>query len=290
MNLKRAFLILLTAAIIMPGIALAQDVPPPVTARFLVEKAFTDGNPGEVEVTITCNTGIPLVQSAMISFGNPVAFVVEELIIVDAGPDGATNCEIVEDGENGYVANYDNQDADSLVSCLFSALDDNLGEGNLCEITNSPAPVTVAVTKIWELTGAVGEDVDTDIYISARSSAVITDGYVCGYDNQQIPDEWCKDMHFDGPATDTETLQVVPHFEGATVFLHEDIYDSAVESSNTCGFEMSGQVTVFPGQGAACTFTNTVFFEGIPTLSQYGLAIMALLMLGVGFVGFRRFV
>jgi hypothetical protein len=33
-----------------------------------------------------------------------------------------------------------------------------------------------------------------------------------------------------------------------------------------------------------------VFFEGIPTLSQYGMAIMALLMLGVGFVGFRRFV
>ena len=39
----------------------------------------------------------------------------------------------------------------------------------------------------------------------------------------------------------------------------------------------------------SCTFTNTVFFEGIPTLSQYGLALMALLMLGVGMVGFRRF-
>jgi hypothetical protein len=39
-----------------------------------------------------------------------------------------------------------------------------------------------------------------------------------------------------------------------------------------------------------CTITNTSFFEGIPTLNQYGLAILALLMLGVGFVGFRRFV
>jgi len=38
-----------------------------------------------------------------------------------------------------------------------------------------------------------------------------------------------------------------------------------------------------------CEITNTVFFEGIPTLSQYGLALMALLMLGVGMVGFRRF-
>jgi hypothetical protein len=32
-----------------------------------------------------------------------------------------------------------------------------------------------------------------------------------------------------------------------------------------------------------------VFFEGIPTLSQLGMLIMALLMLSVGLVGFRRF-
>jgi hypothetical protein len=31
-----------------------------------------------------------------------------------------------------------------------------------------------------------------------------------------------------------------------------------------------------------------VFFEGIPTLTQHGMAIVALLMLGVGFVGMRR--
>ena len=44
------------------------------------------------------------------------------------------------------------------------------------------------------------------------------------------------------------------------------------------------------GSGDSCVMTNTVFFEGIPTLNQYGMAIMALLMLGMGFVGFRRFV
>ena len=42
------------------------------------------------------------------------------------------------------------------------------------------------------------------------------------------------------------------------------------------------------GTGADCTIYNTVFFEGIPTLSQWGMAIMALLMLGVGLVGFRH--
>ncbi|NNJ79124.1 MAG: IPTL-CTERM sorting domain-containing protein, partial [Xanthomonadales bacterium] len=41
---------------------------------------------------------------------------------------------------------------------------------------------------------------------------------------------------------------------------------------------------------AGCDVEGTVFFEGIPTLSQYGMAIMVLLMLGVGFVGMRRFV
>ena len=293
MNLKRAFLILLMAAFIVPSITVAQGLPEPVTARFLVDKTFTDGNPGEVEVTITCNTGIPLVQSAMISEGDPVAFVVEEMIIVAAGPDGATNCEIVEDGETGYVANYDNQYSDSPISCLFSAEDDTLFEGNLCEITNTAAPVTVAITKEWVVTGNIDHTVDTHIYIDVRSEGFITGGHEC-YGNGVSgngSDDWCIYLYFDG--SETQSIQVVPSFDGTNVYLYEEIYDSSVESSNTCGNSssgMEGMVTVFPGQGAACKFTNTVFFEGIPTLSQYGLAIMALLMLGVGFVGFRRFV
>ena len=45
-----------------------------------------------------------------------------------------------------------------------------------------------------------------------------------------------------------------------------------------------------PGDAAAgCDVTGVVFFEGIPTLSQWAMAIMALLMLGFGFVGLRRF-
>lgn len=294
MNLKRALLILLMAAFILPSIAVAQD---PVTARFLVEKEFTDGFLGEVEVTITCNTGVPLVQSAMISEGNPVAFVVDELVIVDGGDAGATNCEIVEDGETGYVANYDNQYSDSAVSCLFSAAqaDGTLGELNQCEITNAAAPVTVAVTKVWVISGEVGNTTDTNITITAKTQGDIVGGYDCYGDSMSgtasIPDAECIDLDFNG--SETETFQVVPTFEGVTVYLSEDIKDSSVESSNNCGngYEgMEGMVTVYPSQGASCTFTNTVFFEGIPTLSQYGLAIMALLMLGVGFVGFRRFV
>jgi hypothetical protein len=63
--------------------------------------------------------------------------------------------------------------------------------------------------------------------------------------------------------------------------------DSAVESDQGCA---DGTDFVVGTSDDSCTIVNSVFYEGIPTLSQYGMAIMALLMLGVGFVGFRRFV
>jgi hypothetical protein len=65
----------------------------------------------------------------------------------------------------------------------------------------------------------------------------------------------------------------------------EEIYQSGVEQDNDCGTR-----EIPAGGSSSCTFTNAVFFEGIPTLSQYGMALMALLMLGLGFVGLRRFV
>jgi hypothetical protein len=84
----------------------------------------------------------------------------------------------------------------------------------------------------------------------------------------------------------TRTVAVTPAFGGTDVYIEEDNQDSAVVVTNDCG----GMVTVSPGDiGESCAYTNTVFFEGIPTLNQYGMAILALLMLGVGFVGFRRF-
>ena len=48
-------------------------------------------------------------------------------------------------------------------------------------------------------------------------------------------------------------------------------------------------MVVSAGNPDSCRIINTVFFEGIPTLSQWGMALLALLMLGVGMVGFRRF-
>jgi hypothetical protein len=49
-------------------------------------------------------------------------------------------------------------------------------------------------------------------------------------------------------------------------------------------------VTIHVGDGPhSCTVTNTVFFEGIPTLSQYGLLLFSALMLLTGLAATRRF-
>ena len=61
---------------------------------------------------------------------------------------------------------------------------------------------------------------------------------------------------------------------------------SAVESDRGC----ADPVTVLVGGGPrSCTVTNAVFFEGIPTLSQYGLLLFSALMLLTGMAATRRF-
>ena len=86
---------------------------------------------------------------------------------------------------------------------------------------------------------------------------------------------------------DGEYINVTVDTLGGSAWCHasESVQDSGVEATNDCGARY-----INAGGSDSCTFVNTVFFEGIPTLSQYGLAIMALLMLGMGFVGMRRFV
>jgi uncharacterized repeat protein (TIGR01451 family) len=65
-------------------------------ATFLVTKNFSDDNPGEVEVTISCNTGLPLMQTHAISEGDPVNFVVGDF------ESGSMDCEVSESVPLGY--------------------------------------------------------------------------------------------------------------------------------------------------------------------------------------------
>jgi hypothetical protein len=206
------------------------------------------------------------------------------------------SCEIEITGVSGYsvyeaLANT----YDTAPTCVFDTDDvdgnDNLDVTNSCDFTLAAAPVLVSITKKWETAGAGGNTVDTniDIKVSSDVEIVVNGSYThCDYlngvtGNGSMP-AYCVMLPFSGDQT--RTVSVVPEFGGNTVYIEEMGEDSSVESVNGCG----GSVAVAPAVGGSCLITNTVFFEGIPTLNQYGLAIMALLMLGVGFVGFRRFV
>jgi hypothetical protein len=236
-------------------------------ATFEVNKDFTDDNPGDVEVTISCNTGLPLEQSKVITEGEGVKFVVVDF------DTGEMDCEITEDVPAGYDAEYFNGSSTSSTECEY--LDVAWGAAFSCRITNTPAPVDVVIHKEWVIEGSSDADgVSQEYRIDLRCDSEIIGGNDYG-------DIWHIFWFDEGDAT--FVAEVIPDFPSTTCWVEEEVFDSAVEVDNGCG-----QFEVSANNGHECTITNTVFFEGIPTLNQYGLALLALLMLGVGFVGFRR--
>ncbi|MFC1796060.1 IPTL-CTERM sorting domain-containing protein, partial [Pseudomonadota bacterium] len=252
---------------------------------FEVSKVFSDNRPGSVDVTLTCNTGLPLTQTASISNGNPVFFVVRSY------ESGAMDCSVTEDPDSGYMAEFaasgDSESVDDdpqAPGCHFTAVSG--GDANVCAITNSPEPVDVVIDKEWVMSGATQGGVSTNYILTLWCDSEIIGG-TQGYPNgvTSAPSS-ITDWHlmFYGDGSDTFTAMVVPNFPTSSCWVEENIQDDAVETENGCM-----DISVSVGNPAACTITNTVFFEGIPTLNQYGLAIMALLMLGIGMVGFRRF-
>jgi len=294
MNLKRAFLILI-AAMLMPGFAMAQ-----VTLNFGVATEFTDEFPGSIEVTISCNTGIPLTQSTDITGMDGVVFVVSEIPDVDI-----VECAITADGEAGYDSIYSANEVEMLGGCMYDGsgdLDNINPELNTCFILNHPDEVPVVITKDWVITGAGGDGVDTVSRVLVSSEGDIDGGELCGELEHNLgegDDYNCRLLTFIGPDPEPQIVLVTPSWNGTVVYVEELGIDSSVETMIHCmdadsddddNGDYYGMVTLYPTEGGACTITNTVFFEGIPTLNQYGLAILAVLMLGVGFVGFRRFV
>ena len=65
--------------------------------------------------------------------------------------------------------------------------------------------------------------------------------------------------------------------------MEETLFADGVEIDNGCD-----NLVITAGHSDSCVITNTVFFEGVPTLSQFGLAILALLMMGVGLMAYKR--
>jgi len=247
---------------------------------FMTTVTFSNGYAGTIGVTLDCNNGVPLQQSKDISAASGVNFVVASLDFVAP----ATECEISVDVESGYTASVLANGVDTGSSCLFSAspaageapFDLTLARANTCEITAEPVQSQFIVHKDWVTYDDGNTEQTGSLHVWCTPAAVDT-----GNQFGTVEDT------FDLDGNGTFYLDFYPAPGGATCYAEEDVDSSAVESSSTC----AGGVPFAVGDVAkTCAITNTVFFEGIPTLSQYGLAILALLMLGIGFVGLRRFV
>ena len=262
------------------GAIVSDQVTFPDNARFYVTKDFTDDNPAEVEVTLNCFTGLPITQSQTISEAQEVNFIVESFA------DGELDCNVTESDVLGYSASYTGGNVVNAEACEFA----DLGNGQyFCQVTNTPDPVEVSVFKDWIIEGEGGDSIDPYYRLVLACRGEIVGGSTHGPSGI-----WRKELYDGGflGTSDAEfNADVVPDWDGGTAcWVLETVYDSAVEVNNGCGSNPFPGMNVELAGGDSCTVVNTVFFEGIPTLSQYGMAVLALLMLGLGFVGFRRFV
>jgi len=270
-------------------------------ATFRVTKIFADGNNvDEITVSIDCNTGLILDQDKDLGDGEWVEFVVTSF------NEGTMTCTITEDGQAGYAGEYDNVSLGNIISdehCQYTEVG-GLDEHE-CEITNTPLDVDVDITKEWLYPGSADASAVSDEFtfvLYCTDASIVGGSKVGGFSLTESPslaidscafggdkpfssyDEYCKTLYGSGDHTFNE--KVNPYsWPGGTCRVEEIDVDPAVEVENGCG-----SLAVSAGSGDSCTITNTVFFEGIPTLSQYGMALLALLMLGVGFVSFRRIV
>ena len=236
-------------------------------ARFRVTKTFSDGSTDEIDVTLTCNTGLPLEQTFTIEGGDPegVTFVVTDI------PGGGADCEVTESGAPaGYTTVLNGGDG-----CAW----ENVTAGfRFCNITNEANPATYTVFKDFTVFRDGGDVVIAEAHVTIECDSEILNG---GWEDDGT--WYLSDTLGDG---ETLVASVDTTTGPATCSATEEVFQSGVETASAgCG------PTQLPAGGShTCTFTNTVFFEGIPTLSQYGLALLVLLTLGVGFVGLRRFV
>ncbi len=253
-------------------------------AAFVVQKRFEDlNNTTPVKLNISCNTGLPLEQSLTVfpnegTFGDyEVRFIVEEFV------PGTLDCEVWEDAPAGYTPEYDCQSASACTTgagagpCSFTGVD--IGQENLCLVHNRVNPVDITVTKEWLYTREELE-IEEDSRIELRCDNVF-DGDGTDLGRGQMSWSW---PFFGNP--DSHTATVYPAWDGSTTCWTRELSGpSAAEYDSDC----ADPVTINIGDSArTCLVSNTVFFEGIPTLSQYGLWLFSTLMLLTGLVAVRR--
>ena len=238
--------------------------------RFTVVKDFSDDNPGTVDVAIICNSGLPLQQEFTISEGHQVTFTVAGYVA------GFTSCEITEIVPDGYTPDYYNGDVNSAVSCVYE--DIPAGATFACLIYNELDPVTVIVNKEWMgVTANDGIDLFANADYECNNVREASDSLDLTSVNGSL--------NFEGELDSEVISDLYPDYGGNSYCTVSEL--TLVSAAESDGSECVN-LPISLGQGNSCTIYNTVFFEGIPTLNQYGLMLLALLMLAIGVIGFRR--
>lgn len=240
------------------------------TARFAVSVAYSDGNTAAVNVMLSCNNGLPLEQDFSISDGSPVEF-----ILTDFTP-GEADCTVsASGGVDGYAVSFDNGSEISGSGCVFT----DIAPGEYaCTLTNTLEQVTYTINKQWlfsEEEDGIKQQVSLEV--TCENFRLGPDGILdSGSEAGEI-----------GVEQSTISFDIYPNWTTPETRCQavETQIVSGVESDQGC----ADWLILTPGGAEqSCTITNTVFFEGIPTLNRTGLALLVLLMMGVGFVVLRR--
>jgi len=260
---------------------------------FRVTKDFSDDNPLGVVVTLNCNTGLPLTQQGVVHDPDaaglePGDFTVIEFVVNDFLP-GTMNCELEEEIPAGYVPTYTAGATTGIADAIFSdeeACYYELIEGGqfTCDIFNDLQPVDVIVEKEW-IDEHPEYQLPTIVEIGLECDAEIIGGFPCLlFGNEgNGGGNYCAEQYID--PNNPGVFEVYPHFSGTECTATEELIDGVLTDESDCE-----SMIIFPGQGDGCVIVNTRLFAGIPTLSQYGLILLALMMLGMGAVAYRRFI
>lgn len=272
-------------------------------AVFWVTKDFSDDNVQPVDINFYCDTGFYTDEDFQIvdPLSGADGFVTKGFI-VSGIPSLGANCRVWEGPvPEGYTESYSAYAGDDalydpppitndpdLSGCLFKAVK---GGSFYCDITNTADPAKFIVNKEWIINNTGGDYVKEKAHVIMYCDSFITEMKeemedLPAFQKLIVPPVNNGLYKIDGWLGDGESLVglVDTTFGPATCFAEERVRTSGVETVEDCSKER--QLTA--GGSDECTFVNTVFFEAIPTLSNYGKALMVLLMLGLGVLGFRR--
>ncbi len=221
------------------------------TGAFTVNKNFSDDSPASVDMTLTCSSGAATTNPVAATEASPAVFEV-------TGFTPAATCTATEAATPGYT--QDNS------GCQVGGL---LADGGSCTMVNTLNTNTFTVNKTYD---------------DATLTAVTVTASCTG-----------------GGSFAANPLPAAP---GApAVFIYNGFIGNptctALESGVPAGYTANNaDCQDNDALGGSCTIANTLNpiapppvreLGVVPTLNQYGLALMALLMLGIGAVGFRRF-